>query len=171
MLIYVAHFFTAFVGAHWWAQYFGASFPFLNWVPYFSGIPTYQAMLYLMTIFAVIPTLTFNIQNVHRVVKSRKGSMMLALAMLYPFAMLLLGVLAWDYLSPINLIGTYPHLVVVGTGLAFGFLVVSKWLCGYLISEIICKWLIFLFILNLFNDEGNAFTTFLYYLSIIKLPH
>lgn len=30
-----------------------------------------------------------------------------------------------DYLSPINLIETYPHLVVLGTGLAFGFLVVS----------------------------------------------
>ena len=30
-----------------------------------------------------------------------------------------------DYLSPIDLIGNYPHLVVLGTGLAFGFLVVS----------------------------------------------
>uniref|UniRef100_A0A803LV61 Uncharacterized protein n=1 Tax=Chenopodium quinoa TaxID=63459 RepID=A0A803LV61_CHEQI len=28
-----------------------------------------------------------------------------------------------DYLSPSDLIGTYPHLVVMGTGLAFGFLV------------------------------------------------
>ncbi|KAH9620927.1 hypothetical protein KSS87_018081 [Heliosperma pusillum] len=134
MLIYVAHFFTAFVGAHWWAQKFGASFPFLNWVPYFSGIPTSQAMLYLMTIFAVIPTLTFNIQNVHHVVKSRKGNMMLALAMLYPFVVLLLGVLAWDYLSPINLIGTYPHLVVAGTGLAFGFLV-GRMILSHLCDE------------------------------------
>ncbi|KAH9615639.1 hypothetical protein KSS87_012657 [Heliosperma pusillum] len=134
MLIYVAHFFTAFVGAHWWVQNFGASFPFLNWVPYFSGIPTSQAMLYLMTIFAVIPTLTFNIQNVYHVVKSRKGSMMLALAMLYPFAVLLLGVLAWDYLSPINLIGTYPHLVVAGTGLAFGFLV-GRMILSHLCDE------------------------------------
>ncbi|KAL9233041.1 hypothetical protein vseg_008084 [Gypsophila vaccaria] len=123
MLIYLGHFFTAFVGAQWWAQPFGASFPFLNWVPYVSGIATSQAMLYFMVIFAVIPTLTFNIQNVHRVVKSRKGSMLLALAMLYPFAVLLLGVLAWDYLSPTDLFGTYPHLVVMGTGLAFGFLV------------------------------------------------
>ena len=29
-----------------------------------------------------------------------------------------------DYLSPNDIIGNYPHLVVVGTGLAFGFLVV-----------------------------------------------
>lgn len=29
-----------------------------------------------------------------------------------------------DYLSPIDLIRNYPHLVVLGTGLAFGFLVV-----------------------------------------------
>lgn len=72
---------------------------------------------------------------------------------LYPFVVLLAGVLIWyaffsclispfisysyysarligilgfirDYLSPIDLIRNYPHLVVLGTGLAFGFLVV-----------------------------------------------
>ena len=35
-------------------------------------------------------------------------------------------VLFRDYLSPTDLIRNYPHLVVLGTGLAFGFLVVSK---------------------------------------------
>ena len=29
-----------------------------------------------------------------------------------------------DYLSPSDIIGSYPHLVITGTGLAFGFLVV-----------------------------------------------
>lgn len=29
-----------------------------------------------------------------------------------------------DYLSPLDLIAAYPHLIVMGTGLAFGYLVV-----------------------------------------------
>ncbi|GFP96004.1 choline/ethanolaminephosphotransferase 2 [Phtheirospermum japonicum] len=37
MLIYVTHFFTAFVGAEWWAQSFGKSVPFLSWVPFVNG--------------------------------------------------------------------------------------------------------------------------------------
>ncbi|KMT03370.1 hypothetical protein BVRB_8g190590 isoform A [Beta vulgaris subsp. vulgaris] len=123
MLIYLCHFFTSFVGAEWWAHQFGTSIPVLSWVPYVSGIPTYQAALYLMIAFAVIPTVIFNIQNVYRVVKLRKGSMLLALAMLYPFVVLMVGVLVWDYLSPSDLLGNYPHLIVLGTGLAFGFLV------------------------------------------------
>ncbi|KMT17770.1 hypothetical protein BVRB_2g035170 isoform B [Beta vulgaris subsp. vulgaris] len=123
MLIYLCHFFTSFVGAEWWAHQFGTSIPFLSWVPYLSGIPTYQAALYLMIAFAVIPTVVFNIQNVYRVVKLRKGSMLLALAMLYPFVLLMVGVLVWDYLSPSDLLRNYPHLIVLGTGLAFGFLV------------------------------------------------
>lgn len=123
MLIYLCHFFTSFVGAEWWAHQFGTSIPVLSWVPYVSGIPTYQAALYLMIAFAVIPTVIFNIQNVYRVVKLRKGSMLLALAMLYPFVVLMVGVLVWDYLSPSDLLRNYPHLIVLGTGLAFGFLV------------------------------------------------
>ncbi|XP_021759778.1 choline/ethanolaminephosphotransferase 1 isoform X2 [Chenopodium quinoa] len=134
MLIYLCHFFTTFVGAEWWAQQFGASIPFLSWVPFFSGIPTYQVALYLMIASGVIPTVAFNIQNVYNVVKLRKGSMLLALAMLYPFVVLLVGVLVWDYLSPSDLIGTYPHLVVVGTGLAFGFLV-GRMILSHLCDE------------------------------------
>ncbi|KAE9447337.1 hypothetical protein C3L33_20781, partial [Rhododendron williamsianum] len=186
MLIYLCHFFTAIVGAEWWAQHFGKSFPFLSWVPFFNGfrhfpnvstvsyngivkIPTYEAALFLMISSAVIPTISFktmnsddefplhgvmlycSVYNVYKVVQGRKGSMLLALAMLYPFVVLLGGVLLWyvivyalgffsflafevsfqtgsylfcrDYLSPNDLMGTYPHLVILGTGLAFGFLV------------------------------------------------
>ncbi|GFZ00176.1 aminoalcoholphosphotransferase [Actinidia rufa] len=125
MLIYLAHFFTAIVGGQWWAQDFGKSLPFLSWVPVINGIPTNRAILFLMIAFAVIPTILFNVYNVYKVVQARKGSMLLALAMLYPFVVLLGGVLAWDYLSPYDIIGNYPHLVVVGTGLAFGFLVLT----------------------------------------------
>ncbi|GMP80380.1 hypothetical protein CsSME_00035498 [Camellia sinensis var. sinensis] len=37
MLIYLCHFFTAIVGADWWAQPFGKSPPFLSWVPLING--------------------------------------------------------------------------------------------------------------------------------------
>ncbi|TQD83610.1 hypothetical protein C1H46_030848 [Malus baccata] len=164
MLIYLAHFFTAIVGSEWWALQFGKSLPILSWVPVLSEIPTYKAVLYLMVAFAVIPTLTFNVSNVHKVVQARKASMLLALAMvlllsfgfyassrhliglmgvsccffsdlpfrspfgrsfsmIYPFVVLLVGVLAWGYLSPADIMGNYPHLVVLGSGLAFGYLV------------------------------------------------
>ncbi|XP_057543113.1 choline/ethanolaminephosphotransferase 1 [Amaranthus tricolor] len=134
MLIYCCHFFTTFVGAEWWAQQFGTSIPFLSWVPFFNGIPTYEAVLYLMIAVGVIPTVIFNIQNVYSVVKLRKGSMLLALAMLYPFVVLMVGVLLWDYLSPSDLLGNYPHLVVLGTGLAFGFLV-GRMILSHLCDE------------------------------------
>ncbi|CAI0552711.1 unnamed protein product [Linum tenue] len=123
MLIYVAHFYTALVGAEWWIQAFGKSLPIVSWVPFISEIPTFKAVLYLMIAFAVIPTLIFNVLNVHKVVQARKSSMPLALAMLYPFFVLMGGVLVWDYLSPSDIMGNYPHLVVLGTGVAFGFLV------------------------------------------------
>lgn len=123
MLIYLSHFFTALVGSEWWAQPFGKSMPLVGWVPFLNEIPTNKAVLLLMVVFAVIPTVYCNINNVHKVVQATKGSMPRALAMLYPFVVLLGGVLLWDYLSPSNLMKNYPHLVVVGTGLAFGFLV------------------------------------------------
>nr|XP_048319121.1 choline/ethanolaminephosphotransferase 1 isoform X2 [Ziziphus jujuba var. spinosa] len=134
MLIYVAHFFTAFVGAEWWANQLGKSIPFLSWVPFLNELPTYGAVLFLMITFGVIPTVAFNVYNVYKVVQARKGNMLLALAMLYPFVVLLGGVLAWDYLSPSDIMGNYPHLVVVGTGLAFGFLV-GRMILAHLCDE------------------------------------
>ncbi|GLT91712.1 hypothetical protein SLE2022_095870 [Rubroshorea leprosula] len=135
-LIYVSHFMTAIVGAQWWAQQFGKSIPFFGWVPFISEIPTFKAVLFLMIAFGVIPTVTFNVCNVYKVIQARKGSisMPLALAMLYPFAVLLGGVLVWDYLSPSDIIGTYPHLVILGTGLAFGFLV-GRMILAHLCEE------------------------------------
>lgn len=133
-LIYVMHFVTAFLGAQWWAQQFGKSVGLFSWVPYLNEIPTYRAALYLLIAFAVIPTVGYNIQNVLKVVRARKGSMLLALAMLYPFAVLMGGVLIWDYLSPSDIMGNYPHLVILGTGLAFGFLV-GRMILAHLCDE------------------------------------
>ncbi|GAV80222.1 CDP-OH_P_transf domain-containing protein [Cephalotus follicularis] len=134
MLIYMAHFFTSLVGSEWWAQRFGESFPFMGWVPWISEITTYKVVLGLMILFAVIPTVSSNVTNVYKVVRARKGSMLLALAMLYPFVVLVGGVLAWDYLSPSDIMGNYPHLVIVGTGLAFGFLV-GRMILAHLCDE------------------------------------
>ncbi|KAF9598620.1 hypothetical protein IFM89_028289 [Coptis chinensis] len=134
MLIYVAHFFTAIVGAEWWSQNFGESMAFLRWLPFISDISMYKVVLLVMIVFAVIPTVTFNVYNVYNVVQARKGSMLMALAMLYPFVVLLGGVLVWDYLSPSDLMVNYPHLVVLGTGLAFGFLV-GRMILAHLCDE------------------------------------
>ncbi|CAK9157350.1 unnamed protein product [Ilex paraguariensis] len=134
MLIYLCHFFTAIVGAEWWAQQFGKSVPFLSWVPFINEIPIYGVVLLLMITFAVIPTVSCNVHNVYKVVQARKGSMLLALAMLVPFVVLMGGVLVWDYLSPNDLMGNYPHFIIVGTGLAFGFLV-GRMILAHLCDE------------------------------------
>ncbi|KAF8378632.1 hypothetical protein HHK36_029981 [Tetracentron sinense] len=74
------------------------------------------------------------VYNVYKVVRARKVSMLLALAMLFPFILLLGGVLAWDYLSPSDIMGNYPHLVIVGTGFAFGFQV-GRMILAHLCDE------------------------------------
>ncbi|CAN1120937.1 Choline/ethanolaminephosphotransferase 1 [Linum perenne] len=95
MLIYLAYFFTAIVGAEWWSQDFGQCLPIVSWVPFVSEVPTFKAVLYLMIAFAVIPTIGSNVMNVNKVVQARKGgiSMALALAMIYPFMVLMGGIL------------------------------------------------------------------------------
>lgn len=134
MLIYICHFLTFFLGAEWWAQSFRKSIPFVNWMPLVPEIPLYGVVLFLMIIFGVIPTIGANISNVSKVVKARKGSMLLALAMLFPFVVLLVGVLSWSFLSPDDIMGNYPHLLVVGTGFAFGFLV-GRMILAHLCDE------------------------------------
>ncbi|EPS64258.1 hypothetical protein M569_10522, partial [Genlisea aurea] len=134
MLIYLFHIFTSFVGAEWWAQPFGESIAYLNWIPFLTGIAVYKVVVFCMITFGVIPTVYFNIQNVHNIIKARNGSMPLALAMLFPFLLLLFGVILWAYLSPIDLIGRYPHLIVLGSGLAFGFLV-GRMILAHLCDE------------------------------------
>ncbi|GMP54540.1 hypothetical protein CsSME_00019684 [Camellia sinensis var. sinensis] len=81
MLIYLCHFFTAILGADWWAQPFGKSLPFLSWVPLINEILTNKVTLFAIIVFAIIPMSLFNVFNVCKVVQARKGSMLLALAM------------------------------------------------------------------------------------------
>ncbi|KAI0500896.1 hypothetical protein KFK09_019114 [Dendrobium nobile] len=134
MLIYLCHFLTFFMGAEWWAQDFRKSIPLLSWVPFLPEIPFYGVVLFLMIIFAVIPTVGSNVSNVQKVVRARKGSMLLALAMLFPFILLVGGVLIWCYLSPSDIMGNYPHLLITGTGMAFGFLV-GRMILAHLCDE------------------------------------
>jgi ethanolaminephosphotransferase len=134
MLIYMSHFFTAAVGSEWWSLPCGESIPFLSWVPFINEFSASGAVLVLMVLFAVIPTIWFNVINVYNVVQSRKGNMAMALAMLYPFIVLLAGVMVWDYLSPNDIMRNYPHFVVLGTGLAFGFLV-GRMILAHLCDE------------------------------------
>ncbi|PWA75103.1 putative CDP-alcohol phosphatidyltransferase class-I family protein 3 [Artemisia annua] len=148
MLIYVAHIFTSIV-----------------------GIPTSGVVLLFMILFAVIPTLKSNVQNVYEVVQSRKGSMLNAVAM--STVLLILKKAYWllcylvfpaysflrsfgssyslgrhsstfplkfsdnffrDLMSPSDLMGNYPHMYVMGTGLAFGFLV-GRMILSHLCDE------------------------------------
>ncbi|KAG6502884.1 hypothetical protein ZIOFF_035173 [Zingiber officinale] len=134
MLIYVCHWITFFLGAEWWAEDFRKSIPLMDWVPFDSKIPTYGVVLFIMIIFAVIPTISSNISNVNKVVRARKGSMLLALAMVYPFGVLMAGVLVWSYLSPSDVMREHPHLLIVGTGFAFGFLV-GRMILAHLCDE------------------------------------
>ncbi|KAM0866484.1 hypothetical protein ACQ4PT_042606 [Festuca glaucescens] len=134
MLIYVCHIFTFFTGAEWWAQDFRKSVPLLNWVPLVPEIPLYVIVLFLMIAFAVIPTVGSNTQNVYKVVAARKGSMLLALAMLFPFGLLMAGALIWSYVSPSDIMRTQPHLLIIGTGFAFGFLV-GRMILAHLCDE------------------------------------
>ncbi|CAL5421465.1 unnamed protein product [Camellia sinensis] len=123
------------LGADWWAQPFGKSLPFLSWVPLINGNPNKQGYAVCNNSFCYYTNKLIQlVYNVCKVVQTRKGSMLLALAMLYPFVVLVGGVLIWDYLSPYDLIGNYPHLVIVGTGFAFGFLV-GRMILSHLCDE------------------------------------
>ncbi|GJN00636.1 hypothetical protein PR202_ga17832 [Eleusine coracana subsp. coracana] len=123
------------VGAEWWAQDFRKSLPIFSWIPLpFPETPLYVIVLVLMVLFAVVPTVRSNIRNVSAVVEARKGSMELALAMILPFIALLFGVTVWCYLSPSDIMRNQPHLLVIGTGFNFGYLVVSSLLLALLLD-------------------------------------
>ncbi|KAJ8620011.1 hypothetical protein MRB53_028540 [Persea americana] len=134
LLIYACHFFTAFVGAEWWVRDFRVSIPFLSWIPWVPETPVYGVALFIMIIAAVVPTVGYNIYNAYQVVQARKGSMLLALAMLLPFGVLMGGVVTWSLLSPSDVMQTQPHLLIIGTGFAFGYLV-GRMILAHLCDE------------------------------------
>lgn len=123
MMIYLIHFFTAFVGPTWWTQPSGNALAIVGRIPFFSDLPVYVLVIYMMMIFAVTPTVTYNVYNVYKVVSSKNGSMLAALAMIFPFLFLVGGVTLWGLLSPSDILGVRPHMVLMGTGFAFGYLV------------------------------------------------
>ncbi|XP_019454554.1 PREDICTED: uncharacterized protein LOC109355790 [Lupinus angustifolius] len=94
-------------------------------------IDLFNECLFKCQHYLLVPS---SISNIHKVVKARNGSMPLALAMLYPFIVLVGGVLVWDYLSPSDILGTYPHLAIIGTGLIFGYLV-GRMILAHLCDE------------------------------------
>jgi len=138
MLIYVSHLFTFLTGAEWWAQDFRKSLPIFGWIPlpFLSEIeiPLYVIVLILMIVGAVIPTVRSNVSNVQEVVEARNGSMALALAMILPFIALLAGVSIWCSLSPSSIMRNQPHLLVIGTGFNFGYLV-GRMILAHLCDE------------------------------------
>lgn len=134
MLIYMLHFFTGIVGAEFWAQDCRQAIRVLYWVPFIPDIPLFDLVLYIMVIFGVLPTVGYNVYNVYKVVQARKGNMLLALAMLFPFFALLGGVFIWGMLSPSDVLGSQPHLLLVGTGFAFGY-VVGRLILAHLCDE------------------------------------
>ncbi|XP_076890980.1 choline/ethanolaminephosphotransferase 1-like, partial [Bidens hawaiensis] len=117
------------VGSGFWEIYSPSELGSIyKWNPYFGCCFVTYGIVCCYT------TVTFNVQNVYKVVQSRKGSMLNALAMLFPFCVLLGVIISWDYMSPSDLIGNYPHMVVMGTGLAFGFLV-GRMILAHLCDE------------------------------------
>ncbi|OAE27121.1 hypothetical protein AXG93_900s1070 [Marchantia polymorpha subsp. ruderalis] len=123
LLIYSVHFFTAFVGPTWWTLNFRQAVPLLRFIPFIPDMPLNTFIIWGMMICAVVPTVGYNISNVHKVIKARGTSMVSALAMVLPFVALLTGIVTWAWLSPSDILATQPHLVLVGSGFAFGFLV------------------------------------------------
>ncbi|XP_011623785.1 choline/ethanolaminephosphotransferase 1 isoform X2 [Amborella trichopoda] len=123
LLIYMIHFFTSAVGAEWWIHGVRDSIKFVDHIPLIPNMPIYQFLIFFMMAVGVLPTIVYNIFNVHKVLASRKGNMTNALAMIFPFLGLVGGVFIWGWLSPSDVLATEPHLMLMGTGFAFGYLV------------------------------------------------
>ncbi|KAJ7539733.1 hypothetical protein O6H91_11G106900 [Diphasiastrum complanatum] len=91
-------------------------------------------VIWIMMIVAVTPTVAYNIFNVYKIVQAKNQSMISALAMFLPFFALLGGITTWCLLSPSDILGAYPYLVLMGIGLDFGYLV-GKMILAHLTDE------------------------------------
>ncbi|KAK1308811.1 hypothetical protein QJS10_CPA09g01668 [Acorus calamus] len=169
MMIYMFHFFTFFVGAEWWAQDFRISFPFLSWVPLLSHIPALSVL--------IIAKLYCSIYNVYKVVQARNGNMLLALAMGFYNFPILNNYMCRCYLSPSDIMRNYPHLLIVGTGFAFGYLV-GRMILAHLCDEpkglktgmCLVRDSYYVFLNNLFFSYESAFCVYQFHSTCI-LPH
>ncbi|CAM6036351.1 unnamed protein product [Sphagnum compactum] len=134
MVIYLAHFFTAIVGPTFWTLKCREALPgFLGRLPFIPDIAVNIFVIYMMMVAAVLPTVGYNVLNVYKVVKRRNSSMLAALAMLLPFLALVGSITLWGWVSPSDMLQNQPHLVILGTGFAFGLLV------GRLILAHLCE--------------------------------
>ncbi|KAK1261239.1 hypothetical protein QJS04_geneDACA001982 [Acorus gramineus] len=169
MMIYMFHFFTFFVGAEWWAQDFRISFPFLSWVPLLSHIPALSVL--------IIAKLYCSIYNVYKVVQARNGNMLLALAMGFYNFPILYNYMRRCYLSPSDIMRNYPHLLIVGTGFAFGYLV-GRMILAHLCDEpkglktgmCLVRNSYYVFLNNLFFSYESALCVYQFHSTCI-LPH
>ncbi|KAJ7514115.1 hypothetical protein O6H91_23G028500 [Diphasiastrum complanatum] len=134
MMVYLAHVFTSIVGPAWWTRNFRQAIPLLSSLPIVPDMPVNVLVLWLMFPLAVFPTIGSNIVNVSKVVQAKNGSMLSALAMLLPFCGLIGGVTIWSLLSPTDILRNEPHLVILGSGFAFGYLV-GRMILAHLCDE------------------------------------
>eukprot|EP00850_Spirogloea_muscicola_P017285 SM000147S01104 [mRNA] locus=s147:25909:30376:- [translate_table: standard] len=136
MIMYFAYWFTAIVGGEWWTLDFRKALRWPGLLPMVPDIPTNEIAYWVMFIPGVIPTAIANFLTVRRVVlKGQRGSMLQALGMLLPYCTLLSGAFLWKRYSPSDVMGTQPHLFILGTGLAFG-LMVGRIILSHLCDEV-----------------------------------
>ncbi|KAL4555642.1 hypothetical protein LXL04_038267 [Taraxacum kok-saghyz] len=118
-----------------------------SWRVCFSRIPIYGVVLLFINFLLLYPpSHSSNVQNVYKVVQTKNGSMLNVLAMVIisfmhltifiellkvllvvfvfflcqfvTFNVLLVVIILWDWMSLSNLTDNYPHMALMGTGLA-----------------------------------------------------
>jgi hypothetical protein len=55
-IIFINYYYFS-TGAEWWAQQFGKSLPFLNWLPFLSGKTIHLYILYFCIMIILLPAL------------------------------------------------------------------------------------------------------------------
>ncbi|GBG70734.1 hypothetical protein CBR_g8031 [Chara braunii] len=123
-LTYSAHLFTALVGPRWWTLDFKEALHLPDSLNFLPAFQLNTLVIVLMMMFAVMPTVLSNISNVSKAVQySKEGSMHEAILLLLPFTALCSIVSVWAWVSPSDVLGNQPYLLILGTGFSFGFLV------------------------------------------------
>ncbi|GBG62065.1 hypothetical protein CBR_g28542 [Chara braunii] len=124
-LTYSAHFLTFLVGPTWWTLDYKEALHLPDSLKFLPGVQLNNLMVVVMMMFAVAPTVFSNISNVRRAVQYSKGGggMHQAVLLLLPFTALCTMVCAWAWVSPYDVLGNQPYLLILGAGFSFGFLV------------------------------------------------
>lgn len=124
LMIYLAEMLTTLLGGEWWTKDFRDALLVPGTLSFFPRMPLNQFVLWIMLFFGLIPTVIDNALTVRRVVREkRRGSFVGALSLVLPYFVLLGSIVLWSNISPSDVIGTRPHLLILGTGFAFALLV------------------------------------------------